>query len=73
MAANDAPDVRVKVKDTGRLITITRELYDTSQDWETGSPYTLLKADPYGPDGLPAPVEFPAQTSATAATTTKES
>lgn len=73
MAANDAPDVRVKVKDTGAHITITRELFDTSQDWESGSPYTLLKGDPYGPDGLPAPVELPAPTSATGATTTKES
>jgi hypothetical protein len=59
------PDfVRVKVKDTGAHITISRELYETNPD-----PYTELKSDALGSDGLPAAPEYP-DTSATSATST---
>lgn len=58
--------VRVKAKDTGAHLTITRELYDSNP-----TPYTELKSDPLGPDGAPAPFEYP-DTSATTATSTKE-
>lgn len=62
------PDyARVKVKDTGAHITITRELLETNPE-----PYQELKSDPLGPDGSPAPVEYP-DTSATAAASKKES
>lgn len=61
--ADKGEHVRVTVKDTGAHITITRELYDTNPD-----PYTELKEDPYGADGLPAPAAQP-ETSAKKATT----
>jgi hypothetical protein len=61
------PDyVRVKVKDTGAHISISRELYETNPD-----PYAELKSDPLGADGLPAAPEYP-DTSATSATTTSK-
>jgi hypothetical protein len=62
------PDyVRVKVKDTGAHVSITQELYETNPE-----PYTELKSDALGPDGLPAPVEYP-ETPAKSAASTKES
>lgn len=63
--ADQAPHVRVTVKDTGAHITITRELYDANP-----APYTELKGDPYGTDGAPAPAEYP-QSSASSAASTK--
>ena len=70
------PDyVRVKAKDTGAHLTITQELYDTSQEWETGSPYTLLKGDALTADGNAAPFEYPetsAASTAPASTATKK-
>jgi hypothetical protein len=60
------PDVRVKVKDTGAHITISRERFKADPDI-----YQELKNDPYGPDGTPAPPEYP-ETSAKTATNTAD-
>jgi hypothetical protein len=59
--------VRVKLKDTGVHLSIPRELFETNPE-----PYQELKSDALGPDGLPAPVEYP-ETPATSAASKKES